>query len=897
MTSDTPLKEIFRLNPLQQKALERLGLKTARDLLYYFPSRYEVPGERKNIADLEAGDDVVIFGKVLSAKTSKAWRKKIPMGEAVIEDETGKIKAIWFHQPYLAKKVAVGQFAEFRGKVTARKKAAGAATETAPELYLTNPEMRDNLVWQAGKESLFYDGENERTLEEFLIPVYPETRGLSSGWFYYHQKKLISNNVLDDLNDPLPPELLKKFNLPSLKTALVWIHHPKKPTDAEAARKRFAFEEVFFIQLARLRDKKIYQSNSSFSLEVKKTEVGKFLKNFPFKPTTAQTKAIEQILADFAGDKPMIRLLEGDVGSGKTLVAAAATFAVTKAGYEVSYMAPTEILARQHFESFCQYFAYLNVQVGLLTGKECRKFPSKIDPTESTHISRTQLLKWVANGEIPILVGTHALIQKNVKFKNLAFAIIDEQHRFGVMQRAKLVRRSTPNERGTNAEKESGHLIFSDLTYKVREVLFSVKKELGSGHKEIIYQKAIEEELKRKNIEFEREKILPVYFHDKKIGTYRPDFVIENKIILELKTLAFIGNNEKRQLWHYLKNSEYQLALLANYGPNGLTIERIVYNEARKQEPSAFVPHSSALSLRQSASNQHQVVPHLLSMTATPIPRTLALTIYGDLDLTLLDELPAGRKPIVTKIISPDKREEAYEHIRQELKAGRQAYVICPRIDPPTEDGSRAGEPDSYQKFLALQTKSATAEAKRLQEKVFPEFEVGLMHSKLKPSDKEETMEEFTDGELDILVSTSVVEVGVNVPNATIIIIEGAERFGLAQLHQLRGRVLRSSHQAYCYIFSDTKSAKSMERLKALVETKSGFELAEKDLALRGAGTMAGEKQWGISDLGMEALRNLKMVAAARTEAEAIIESDPDLSFHPEFAERLGARKQELHFE
>ncbi|HOY10994.1 MAG TPA: ATP-dependent DNA helicase RecG [Candidatus Paceibacterota bacterium] len=727
MTSDTPLKDISRLNPIQQKALERLGLKTARDLLYHFPSRYEVPGQRKQISELAAGDDAVIFGKILSAKTSKAWRKKIPLGEAVIEDETGKIKAIWFHQPYLAKKVAVGQFAEFRGKVAARKKTGtGAVATTAPELYLTNPEVRDGLAWQAGKESLFYNNDNNQNLEEFLVPVYPETRGLSSGWFYYQQKKLLAGGALNDLVDSLPTELLKKFNLPSLKTALVWIHHPKKPTDAEAARKRFAFEEVFFIQLARLRDKKIYQSNPSFSLRTSKTEISKFLKNFPFKPTTAQTKAIEQILADFAADKPMVRLLEGDVGSGKTLVAAAATFAIVNAGYEVSYMAPTEILARQHFESFCQYFAHLNVQVGLLTGKECRKFPSKINPTESTHISRTQLLKWVANGEIPILVGTHALIQKNVKFKELALVIIDEQHRFGVLQRAKLARKNLEN---------------------------------GS-------------------------------------------------------------------------------------------------------------------------------LPHLLTMTATPIPRTLALTVYGDLDLTLLDELPAGRKPIVTKIIPPNKREAAYEHVREELAAGRQAYVICPRIDEPDPE-----------KELAIQAKSARAEAKRLQEKNFPEFEVGLMHGKLKPKDKEETMQEFANGEIDILVSTSVVEVGVNVPNATIIMIEGAERFGLAQLHQLRGRVLRSSHQAYCYIFSDTTNAKSMERLKALVETKSGFDLAEKDLALRGAGTMSGEKQWGISDLGMEALRNLKMVAAARIEAEKIIEDDPDLSLHPDFAEKLKARKQELHFE
>lgn len=880
MTSNTPLKEIFRLNPLQIKALDRLNLKTARDLLLYFPTRYETAGEHRNIDELKTGDNVVIFGKVLSAKTGKAWRKKIAMSEAVIEDETGRIKAVWFHQPYLAKKVAVGTFAEFRGKV-AEKKRTGAAETAAPELYLTNPEVRDNLSWQATKESLFFDKQSEQTLENFLIPVYPETRSLSSGWFYYHQKKLIAGGAHNDLADPLPPELLKKFNLPSLKTALIWVHHPKKLEDAEAARKRFAFEEVFFIQLARLRDKKIYQSNPSFNLEVNQAKFKKFLGKFPFKPTTAQTNAIEQIFADFADHKPMIRLLEGDVGSGKTLVAAAAAFAVVSADLEVSYMAPTEILARQHFESFCNYFAYLGVQVGLITGKECKKFPSKINPTESTHISKSQLLKWVANGEIPILVGTHALIQKQVKFKNLAFAIIDEQHRFGVYQRQALIRRTTQTERGTNAEQEGG-LLYKDLTYRIRDVLFTVKKELGPGHKEIIYQKALEEEFTNKKLKFDKEKIIPIYYNKKKIGTYRPDFVIEDKIILELKTLPYIGASEKKQLWTYLKGTDYALAILANYGPTELQISRIIYDKART---SAFVPHSSAS------------IPHLLTMTATPIPRTLALTVYGDLDLTLLDELPAGRKPIITKIVSPDKRDEAYEHIRQELKAGRQAYVICPRIDEPDEDVNRAGEPNSYQKTMAAQAKSAKAEAKRLQEKIFPEFSVGLMHSKLKPKTKEESMNDFVSGQTDILVSTSVVEVGVNVPNATIIIIEGAERFGLAQLHQLRGRVLRSSHQAYCYVFSETKSAKSMDRLKALVNAKNGFELAEQDLALRGAGTITGEKQWGISDLGMEALRNLKMVAAARTEAEEIIGKDPDLGLHPDFAERLKSQKQELHFE
>jgi ATP-dependent DNA helicase RecG len=403
----------------------------------------------------------------------------------------------------------------------------------------------------------------------------------------------------------------------------------------------------------------------------------------------------------------MSRLLEGDVGSGKTAVAATTTYAAVTTRpqgqnfgtLQVAYMCPTEILAKQHFESFIKYFYHLGISIGLITSSGCRKFPSKVDPTGWTDISRTQLLKWVANGEIPILIGTHSLIQDKVIFKHLAYVIIDEQHRFGTTQRQKLARK------------------------------------------------------------------------------------------------------EKR-------------------------------------------------------------MPHLLSMTATPIPRTLALTIYGDLDLILLDEMPHGRKPVITDIIPPTKRSETYEKIRTEIKAGRQVYVICPRID----------EPDPT-KELALNAKSVTEEAKRLKKEIFPEFEIGIIHGKMKPSSKDEMMEDFASGKINILVATSVIEVGVNVPNATVILIEGAERFGLAQLHQLRGRVIRSNHQAYCYVFSETKTKTSMDRLKALKTAKNGFELAEHDLQLRGTGELYGRKQWGISDLAMEALKNIKMVEAARTEARTLLES------------------------
>jgi ATP-dependent DNA helicase RecG len=709
MSPSDLLENVLRLRPEASAGLERLRLKTAAELLHYFPARYGAAAAEKTIASLIAGETAVIYGEIKSAKVAKAWRKKIPLGEVTVADLTGEIKAVWFHQPYLAKKVTPGQLARLEGKVTLK----------AGKPYLANPliEPARDL---AGSQSLFGEG----TALGSLLPVYPETRALSSLWFHQHIKKLLSERLQEQIADPLPEPLLQKYHLPPLATALIWIHAPQKAEDALAARKRFAFQEVFLLQLARGQARAAYREAPAAQIKTDPKIIDDFLGRLPFALTAGQRRAVSEITTDWESGQPMARLLEGDVGSGKTAVAAATALAAVTAGYEVAYMAPTEILARQHFESFINYFKYRpNTQLGLITGAGCYKFPSKINPSGATLISRNQLLKWVAGGEIPILIGTQALIQKTVRFKNLAYVIIDEQHRFGVMQRAALAKKG------------------------------------------------------------------------------------------------------------------------------------------------------SALQ------------PHLLSMTATPIPRTLALTIYGDLDLSLLDELPPGRQTPVTKIIAEGERSATYEKIRAELSTGRQAFVICPRIDEP--DPSKA---------LALLAKSAKAEAKRLQEKVFPEFPVGLVHSKLKPKDKEGVMAEFAAGNLKILVATSVVEVGVNVPNATIILIEGAERFGLAQLHQLRGRVLRSSHQAYCYLFTDSKNAKSQERLKALQTAASGFKLAELDLALRGAGSLAGSNQWGLSDIGMEALQNLKMVEAARLEAKTLLAADPRLTKFPLLRERL-TKKSEIHFE
>ena len=720
MPPDKKVVEIFRILPAQEKALKKLGIETARDLLYHFPTRYGDTAQVTSIARLRKGDTVVVFGQISGLKTSKAFRKKIPMAEGVIEDDTGKIKIVWFHQAYLAKMITEDSSVRVEGKVSERHN----------HLYFSNPKIESapDLFTQTKVHSLY--------------PIYPETRGLTSNWIYHKIQNIFASGILNEMRDPVPEFILKTYKLPGLKTSLIYIHTPQKEEHAQVARKRFAFEEIFFIQLERQRARQESREHAAFIIDKESEDVDKFIERFPFKATGAQKRSIGHILDDFRRGHPMGRLLEGDVGSGKTAVAAAAVYAIASSrpkgqdfgALQSAYMAPTEILAQQHFESFIKYFRHLPINIALITGSSCRKFPSKINPDGWTSLSRNQLLKWVASGEIAVLIGTHTLIEKSVKFKHLALVIVDEQHRFGTAQRQKLV-------------------------------------------------------------------------------------------------------------------------------------------------------------------NKHQTAPHLLSMTATPIPRTLALTLYGDLDLSLLDEMPVGRKKIITEIITPERRGEAYEKIREELKAGRQLYVICPRIN----------EPDPM-KELAVQAKSVKEEAKRLKKEIFPEFEISILHSKMRPIEKEKMMLRFSaeggsanseggQKRIDILVATSVVEVGVNVENASLIVIEGAERFGLAQLHQLRGRVIRSNHQAYCYVFTESRGEKIKERLRALVTAKNGFELAEFDLAQRGAGELAGARQWGISDLGMEAIKNIKMVEAARLEATKLIEKDPRFSKFPLLAERLKSSAAKIHFE
>lgn len=720
------LTDHFRIDAEHAQALKKLRLTTIEDLLYHLPVRYEDISDIQAVSGLVAGQDTVVYGQLGGLKARRAWKSKKPIAEGWLEDGTSRVKVMWFSQPYIAKMYKDGMYV----------KASGRVTGSGDKIYLANPELErlDSLPIDR-HDSIF---RNDANIDDTIYPVYRESKGITSRWIYHNLRKCFEAGILDQLTDPIPEAIRVKYNLYSLPTALRYIHSPKKKEHAEGARKRFAFEEVFYIQVQKARERAAASAANTYDIATASEDISEFVERFPFALTAAQKKAIGGIVKDFRGKHAMSRLLEGDVGSGKTAVAAATAYAVavsrppeglnTKSGIDygnlqVAYMAPTEILAKQHFESFIEYFSHLPIQIGLITGSACFKFPSKSDPRKPTKISKAQLLKWVKSGEIPILIGTHALIYKSVEFKHLAYVIIDEQHRFGTNQRKALTKKGAP-------------------------------------------------------------------------------------------------------------------------------------------------------------------MPHLLSMTATPIPRTLALTIYGDLDITLLDQMPKGRKPVITKIIGPGEQSEMYEHVKKELKIGRQVYVICPRIDEPDPD-----------KQNVLNLKSVTAEAERLKQNIFKEATVGVLHGKMTPAEKDRVMKKFLEHDIDVLVATSVVEVGVNVPNATNIIIEGAERFGLSQLHQLRGRVIRGTHQPYCFAVTESKSDRTKERLKALSTAKNGFELSEYDLQFRGSGELYGGKQSGLSDLGMEAIKNIKLVEAARSEAGKLVERDPELKKHPLILKRTGIVGQSLHME
>ena len=726
---DTPIEKIGRITEAHKIGFKKLGIKTYRDLLYLIPNRYLEASVLRSISNISAGDEVVLHGVIENIKNHTAYGNIPSSVRATLADHSGNIKLIWFSQIYISKMFKVGSLVKITGKVS----------EKSGVLSIVNPEISNtkNLPIDSS-DSLF---KKEDFHEEFLTPVYPETKGISSRYISSLVKKVLANAEFSKILDPLPENILKKYSLPGLKDSLLYIHFPKSENHFLAARKRLAFEEIFYLQIERAKDREILEHTPGFLVERNESRTKEFISKFNFELTSSQKEAIEKILDDLQKGVPMSRLIEGDVGSGKTAVAAviANLVGITRpyikekgvrqefGTLQVAYMAPTEILAKQHFENFVEYFKGSGLALALITGSKCLKYPSKSRPGTWTDISRSQLSKWVENGEIAVVVGTHALIQKNVKFKHLALCIIDEQHRFGVKQRRALVQKK---------------------------------------------------------------------------GVAGDDFV-----------------------------------------------------------------------------------PHLISMTATPIPRTLALTIYGDLDLTIIDQMPLGRKKTITEVVRPDGRDVMYESVISEINKGRQIYVICPRIDDPDEN-----------KASSLQVRSVDSEAKKLKAGVFKKYNVATLHGKMKATEKDAIMKDFYAGAIDVLVATSVIEVGVSVENATVIIIEGADRFGLSQLHQLRGRVIRGNHQSYCYVCSENASEKTLERLNALVTAKNGFELAELDLLMRGSGGLTQGKQWGVSDVAMEAIKNIKLVEAAREEAKKIVQEDRELLKYP-ILKHILDKKEKTHFE
>lgn len=755
MNLQTSLTDIFRITIEQKKTLSKMGLLTVTDLLYHFPTRYGDFSKVSHISELSDGDLTNIYAEVISIAARKTFTTKIPITEAILKDNTGdKLKAIWFSQPYIYKMLPAGSFARFSGTVSIKNS----------KKMLSNPEfVKIDSIPLEKSGSLFTEGSTDYELA--LFPVYRESGvkagKISSKWIYHKIKKILADeSFIESITDPIPTTILKKYKLPTLKSSFFYLHLPKTLTDSEAARKRFAFEEIFMIQLIKSIEREKYQKSGAFIIKPEKKLQKEFLGNFGFELTDGQSETINSILNDFQKGIPMSRLLEGDVGSGKTVVAVAAAFFAAMTipknqsfgKVQVAYMAPTEILAKQIFAEFIKYLSPYGIQIGLLTSKDVRRFPSKVSKNEAAKIPKKKLAEAILNGEIQITVGTHALISKNIFFENLGLVIIDEQHRFGKKQRAALRAKPTAKTEAI----EQGKIKKSDKI---------IKKGVASNE---------------------------------------------------------------------------------------------------------------------------DVLPHLLSMTATPIPRTLALSLYGDLDLSLMTDMPKGRKKVITEIYidNETERKKVYFHAKKELDTGRQMYVICPRIDDPDPD-----------KLQALNVKSATSTQRYLQKnKYFKNYKIGLLHSKMTKEKKDQVMSDFLDNKYQILVSTSVIEVGVSVANATVMIIEGGERFGLSQLHQFRGRVMRSSFQPYCYIFANTKSEKTLERLSAIKRTTNGFELAEYDLQFRGAGEILGNKQSGISDLAMESIRNLKMVEAARNESQKMAQNE-EYKNHISLSSRLKEVTSKVYME
>jgi len=668
----TSLSKVLRTTKKHLSLLESLGIKTVKDFLLYFPRTYNDTTEYTKVIDVQLEEVNTIKGTISNLfSIHTRFGKKLIKG--LLTDDTGSIPVVWFNQPHLVKMLPRNREIILSGKA---KISQGKVTLQSPSYEI----VKDY-------EEQIHTGR--------IVPVYHETEGISSKWIREKLKPII-DNWIDLFEEYMPQEILDEQKLISYGEAIRNAHFPLSDEELDRAKERLAFDELFLLQLKALQKKWYWQNVSEHEKKMMKTiteDLKKCVEKLPFTLTTAQKRVLKEILEDTKKPFPMTRLIQGDVGSGKTVVAALAALNTVKNNYQVAIMAPTEILAKQHYKTIMKTLGEFGFNIQFIAGS-------------TTKSQKEDIVRQMKTGTVDIIIGTHSLIQEGIGFKNLGLAIIDEQHRFGVKQ---------------------------------REIL----KNQGS--------------------------------------------------------------------------------------------------------------------------------PHLLSMTATPIPRTLAITIYGDQDLSVIDEMPKGRQEIITRVVPEKKRIDAYRWIEDQVKKGRQAFVICPLID----------ESD------LLEVKSVIQEYAVLSEHIFPTLRLGLLHGKLPQEEKDRVMESFKNNEINILVSTSVIEVGIDVPNATIMLIEGAERFGLAQLHQFRGRVGRGEHQSYCFLFTGNLSEEGTTRMKSMEKHSSGFKLAEIDLNLRGPGEIYGVRQSGIPDLKMASLTDFKTIEKARNCASKIIDKDPLLKTYEHLSEKI----------
>ncbi len=681
MNLDTPLSEASKLLKIRAGLLEKLGIQTIWDLLFHIPFRYEDYSLLSKIARLQPGEKVTIQGEVLEIK-NEYTRRFFKLQKAKVKDDSGILQVTWFNQPFIPKVIHVGD----------RVSLSGTIGEFSHQPTMENPEYE--VMNTAQGETTLHTGR--------LVPIYPETKGISSKWLRRQIFSLLTQ-AAPQLSDPLPEAMREKHALLSLNEALWSIHFPKTLSDAKKAKLRLSFDELFFLHITSLQKKHEWKENlKGTPLEIEKNRIhlDKLISSLPFLLTPSQQEVLEDIFKDLASEKPMNRLLEGEVGSGKTVVSAIAMYAAFLNGYQSAIMAPTEILAQQHYNTISNILSPFGVRVDLRTSSHKGKALSKKGKEKNQlHPSRFAL-------NADIVVGTHALLSEKLTINKLAYVVIDEQQRFGVKQR-------------------------------------------------------------------------------------------------------------------------------------GL--------------------------LRQKAKH-----PHLLTMTATPIPRTVALTLYGELDLSFLSDMPHGRKQVKTWVVPEEKRDNAYTWISEQItKTKSQAFIICPFIE--TSENLKT-------------VKAATKEYEHLKKDVFPHLKLRLLHGRLKAKEKETVLKEFKDGAFDVLVATPVVEVGIDIPNATIIIIEAAERFGLSQLHQLRGRVGRGLKQSFCLLFIDSPNDYSIKRLKAMETLYNGPQLAELDYQLRGPGEIYGTSQHGTKELKIASFSDTELIIKTKNEAESVFKT---ISEFPKLQERI----------